>query len=309
MRPVTLGFAVKVLADGGLPSHDTRRWQSGPHLSVSLERLEAVLEYCGRAGIGMYRMASGLVPYGSHPDMPQFWTQLDECAGELERIGAKARDLGVRLSFHPGQYCVLNSERPEVMVGAAHELELHARTLDMMGQPDEAVVVVHVGGAAGGVRDASHRFVRGYSLLSERAQARLVIENDDRLFSLDAVMCISLVTGSRVVWDTHHHDCHNPERIPAREAFDLAMSTWPSGVVPKVHFSSPRTGPNPRAHAEYIDAARFERFLRDVVRETRVDVMLEAKAKDLALRQLRDELDIYTSAAGVSDGQSAVCEI
>ena len=37
-----LGFAVKVLGDGGLPSHETRRWQSGPALAVSLERLRAI---------------------------------------------------------------------------------------------------------------------------------------------------------------------------------------------------------------------------------------------------------------------------
>ena len=41
-----LGFAVKVLSDGGLPSHDARRWQSGPSLGVSLDRLEAVLRFC-----------------------------------------------------------------------------------------------------------------------------------------------------------------------------------------------------------------------------------------------------------------------
>lgn len=285
-----LGFAVKVLADGGLPSHDTRRWQSEPHLSVSLERLEGVLAYCGREQIGMYRMASDLVPYGSHPDMPQFWSQLEDCGEELERIGLLARELDIRLSFHPGQYCVLNSERPDVMISAAHELELHARTLDLMGQPEEAVVVVHVGGAAGGTRAASDRFVQGFSLLSESAQARVVIENDDRLFGLGDVLRISSLTGSRVVWDAHHHDCHDPEGIPAREALRLAMATWPAGVVPKVHYSSPRDGARDRAHAEYIDARRFKRLLRDVIRDTDVDVMLEAKGKDLALLELRDQL-------------------
>lgn len=287
-----LGFAVKVLADGGLPSHDTRRWQSGPHLGVSLERLEAVLEYCAREQIRMYRMASGLVPYGSHPDMPEFWSQLEECAEELERVGARARELGVRLSFHPGQYCVLNSERPEVMITAAHELELHARALDLMRQPEEAVVVTHVGGSAGGTRAATDRFIQGYSLLSERAQARLVIENDDRLFGLGDVLRISSLTGSRIVWDAHHHDCHDPDRIPAREAFRLATRTWPRGVVSKVHFSSPRDAANVRAHADYIDPARFKRFLIDVVRDAEVDVMLEAKAKDLALLRLREELGL-----------------
>ena len=67
-----LGFAVKVLGGGGLPSHDTRRWQSGPGLDVSLDALEAVLAYCDDHDIRMYRMATGLAPYASHPDLPQF---------------------------------------------------------------------------------------------------------------------------------------------------------------------------------------------------------------------------------------------
>jgi hypothetical protein len=54
-----LGFAVKVLGGGGLPSHDTRRWQSGPDLSVSLDRLEAILAYLDDHDIRMYRMATG----------------------------------------------------------------------------------------------------------------------------------------------------------------------------------------------------------------------------------------------------------
>ena len=73
-----LGFAVKVLADGGLPSHDTRRWQSGPHLSVSLDRLDATLDRLDALDIRMYRMASALAPYATHPDLPQFHRQLEE---------------------------------------------------------------------------------------------------------------------------------------------------------------------------------------------------------------------------------------
>lgn len=64
-----LGFAVKVLGAGGLPSQDTRRWQSGPHLKVSLELLHAVFAYCEDTGIEMYRMTASLAPYATHPDL------------------------------------------------------------------------------------------------------------------------------------------------------------------------------------------------------------------------------------------------
>lgn len=69
-----LGFAVKVLGAGGLPSHDTRRWQSDPDLSVSLQRLEAILDYLDDNDIRFYRMATALAPYASHPDLPGFAT-------------------------------------------------------------------------------------------------------------------------------------------------------------------------------------------------------------------------------------------
>jgi len=119
---VRLGFAVKVLGEGGLPSHDARRWQSGPHLRHSLEHLTAILEYLGRHEIRMYRMTSDLAPYATHPDLPQFHTQVEECADELARVGALARELDIRLSSHPGQYIVLNSENEQVMAGAARKV-------------------------------------------------------------------------------------------------------------------------------------------------------------------------------------------
>ena len=98
-----LGFAVKVLGGGGLPSHDTRRWQSKPGLDVSLDALEAVLAYCDDHDIRMYRMATGLAPYASHPDLPQFRDAPARHAERLAEVGAAARRLGIRLSSHPGQ--------------------------------------------------------------------------------------------------------------------------------------------------------------------------------------------------------------
>src|SRR5215213_2771345 len=158
-----LGFAVKVLGGGGLPSHDTRRWQSDPSLEVSLEALEAVLAYCDDQDIRMYRMATGLAPYASHPDLPQF----RDAPARLAEVGATARRLEVRLSTHPGQYTVLNSEDPEVRRLAAAELEVQAELMDGMALGPESVVILHVGGAAGGTDAALDRFEAGFSTLSE----------------------------------------------------------------------------------------------------------------------------------------------
>jgi UV DNA damage endonuclease len=305
-----LGFAVKVLGDGGLPSHDSRRWQSGPHLSVSLDNLEAILRYCDRHDLRMYRMATALAPYVTHPDLPQFHGQIEECSERLAEVGALARELEVRLSSHPGQYTVLNSESEDVRDSSLAEVEAQARLFDAMDLPPESVVVVHVGGAAGGLDAGTERFCAAAELLSERARERLVIENDDRTFAIAEVAAISKRTGIKAVWDAHHHHANDPDLIPESEALDIALGTWPEGVRPKIHYSSPRLDigekkrkegrrvirepvlPQLRAHADLIDPLAFESFLRGPLAGRKVDVMVEAKGKDLAVLRLREQLGV-----------------
>ena len=306
-----LGFAVKVLGGGGLPTQDTRRHNGPepPHLRHSLEMLGAVLEHLDRTDIRMYRLSAGIAPYATHPDLPQFHGQVEECADQLAAFGARARELDVRLSTHPGQYIVLNSESPEVVASAIRDLEVQAQLLDLMGAGDEAVVVLHVGGVAGGVQAGLERFERGFERLSERARARLVIENDDRTYSLGDVLELHERTGLRVVWDILHHHCNDPDAVPDDQALRLALATWPAGQTPKIHYSTPKTAmeekvrkvgrrvertpvlPQLRAHADLIDPIGFEHFVRETAAGARdFDVMLEAKAKDLALIRLREQL-------------------
>jgi UV DNA damage endonuclease len=312
-----LGFAVKVLGDGGLPSHDTRRWQSGPSLGVSLDRVDAVLAYCGRHDIRMYRMATALAPYASHPDLPQFRDAPARYADRLRQVGDRASSLDVRLSTHPGQYTVLNSLDERTRRLAVEELEVQAELLDGMGLGPEAVVVLHVGGVAGGKRAAMDRFCRGFEQLSDAARARVAVENDDRSFGLVDVLALSERVGRPAVWDILHHHCHDPAGIPDRQALELALDTWPAGVTPKIHYSTPKTAvqekrrrvgrrverrlvlPQLRAHADTIDPIAFEHFVTETAAGLDFDVMLEAKAKDLALLSLRSTLS-QRRAAGVS---------
>ncbi|HEX6584027.1 MAG TPA: UV DNA damage repair endonuclease UvsE [Thermoleophilaceae bacterium] len=303
-----LGFAVKVLGAGGLPSHDTRRWQSNPHLRHSLERLRAILDYLETNDIRMYRLATALAPYASHPELTQFHGQVDQCADELAELGELVRSRDIRLSSHPGQYTVLNSTDPDVQAAAVAELEVQAALFDAMGLGPEAVVVLHVGGTAGGIPAASDRFLAGFEQLSHAAKRRLVIENDDRSFGTADVVEIAGRTGLRMIWDVLHHHCHDPAGMSDREAIAAALATWPSDLTPKIHYSSPRLDtetrklrrgrrverqivlPQLRAHADLVDPIGFERFMLDVAGERDFDVMLEAKAKDLAVLRLREQL-------------------
>ena len=304
------GFAVKVLGDGGLPSNDSRRWQSGPHLSVSIWMLHDILNYLDKNNIRMYRMSSDIIPYGTHPDMPQFHNQISECRHDLADLGYEARRLDIRLSLHPAQFVVLNSPDAEVARKAAADLVQQSELLDAMGLGPEAVVIIHVGGLYGDKKSSLNRLIERWRMLSEPARRRVVIENDERMFNVEDTLIIHEHTGARLIFDYQHHML-NPGNKQLADALRTCLSTWPPEQTPKIHFSSPRTEmrtvvkknsitgkkeniyipPLMSQHADYINPLEFMMFM-ERTKGLIFDVMLEAKSKDLALLALRKFFEV-----------------
>jgi len=308
-----LGFAVKVLGREGLKSNDSRRWQNSPHLRTSIEYIHLFFDYLAEAQISMYRLSSDFAPYLTHPDMPQFHNQLEEARDELTALGRRAQEMNLRLSFHPSQYILLNSPNEKLTQTSMRDIDAQARILDMMGQGDDAVVVTHVGGVYGERDAARQRFIDRFHLLPEAAKRRVVLENDDVSWGVDDVMRIHEATGIRCIFDHQHHNCFNPAGRDVVDACCDILQTWDRGR-PKIHFSTPRledrvierrdkttkkivkstAAPLASQHADMIDAQIFVPFVREVAArlggEVPFDVMCEAKAKDLAVIQLRDEL-------------------
>jgi UV DNA damage endonuclease len=307
-----LGFAARVLGQPGLKSHDNRRWQNEPHLSVSLAYLRDIFGYLRRQGIRMYRLSAELAPYITHPDMPQFHDQIDECAIELAAMGRLACADGLRLSFHAPASAVLNAMDESVAAKATADLNALAHLLDSMAQGPEAVVVLHVGGVYGNRLDARRRFVERYHALPDATRGRLALEHDDERFSVADIAWIHEHTGVPLVYDHLHQRCFNPEKLETGEALNLCLHSWPDGVQPKVHFSSPRTAmriverphpttgtrmrmlspPQPTEHADFAHPFEFIALVH-AARQAGLpdfDVMLEVRAKDLALLRLRQDV-------------------
>ncbi len=240
-RPLRLGFPVKVIGRPGLKSQDTRRWQSGPHLRTSLEELDRVLDYLRDEQIDMYRLSSDIAPYATHPDLPQFHQQLAEADAELRAFGAKARAQDVRLSFHPSQYVLLNSPDPTLTAKSIWDLASQAEMLDRMALGPEAVMITHVGGVYDDHAASRARWIDGWNQCPDHVRHRLVLENDDLRFSAADALWIHARTGVRLVFDYQHFWCLNPEGLEMRDTLERFLATWPDGVRPKIHFSSPRT--------------------------------------------------------------------
>ena len=312
-QPLRLGFAAKVVGREGLKSNDTRRWQSNPHLSVSIGYLHDILDYLAQIKVNMYRMSSDIAPYVTHPEMPQFHGQITECAADLHALGEKAKSLDIRLSMHPSQFIVLNSPDPGLVKKSVADLLAGAQILDCMGLGPEAVLVVHVGGAYGDRVSGAARWVETFATLPEPVRRRLVLENDDIRYSAADVLSVHERTGVPLIFDYQHFCCFNPERLPVMPTVARFIGSWPAGVRPKIHYSSPDTNmreierrnrqtgklekkpvePIWTGHADFINPFEFATFMREVREAGDFDIMLEAKYKDVALLRLRRDLPRY----------------
>ena len=311
-----IGFAVKVLGEGGIKECDMRRWQNGPHLRDSIGMLTEVFHYLDRADIRMYRMSSDIAPYLTHPDLPQFHRQLDEAAEDLTALGSLARKYDLRLSLHPSQYIVLNAVDESVAEKSIQDLVAQGAILDRMELGSDAVVVTHVGGVYGDKEAGLERFARRYEALPEETRKRLVVENDDVSYCVADVLRVHALCGIRVIFDNLHHFCNNPagvRHLSLREAFTRSLETWPAEDTPKIHYSTTRTesveaarkagkavamsgysaAPEPRLHSDYVNPFEFLMLLENVGETRAFDVMVEAKSKDLAALKLRKDLEKY----------------
>jgi UV DNA damage endonuclease len=310
-----------------MKSHDSRRWQNHPHLTVSLAYVRDILRYLARAWIQMYRLSCDLAPYATHAGLPQYHTQLEESRTELAAVGAMARAIGVRLSVHLGQHAVLNAEDRQVRDSSVSEVMLQVCILDAMELGPEAVVVAHLGGVYGDRDAARARFVETYTRLPDAGRRRIVLENDDVRFGVSDLLWVHERCGVPLVFDILHHQINNPRHLPARDALAACLATWGPELRPKTHFSSPRTSwlaadgdashaprlrrPRWAHHSDYVDPFGFISFLDQASGLREFDVMLEAKAKDLALIQLRRDVARFAPALAQTldpTTQPAVCE-
>ena len=315
---------MRVLGQRGLRAYDTRRPAHAPHLSVSLAHLRDVFAYLDANAIRFYRMSSDLAPYSTHPALPEFHAQIDSCGAELAAVGALARQQRLRLTLHAPLYAQLATEDPELARRAAAELIGLTALLDGMGLDADAVIVAHVGGATDA---AVGRWAARFAALPAAVQRRLALEHEDDGASLGLALRIHAATGVPLVFDHLHFRLNNPERWSLQEGLAVALATWPHDRTPKLHFSSPRTElraverhdqqsgqrrwmlspPRPGHHADFLNPWEFADFVRAAAGDRDFDVMLEAKASDVALLRLRRDLERYVPEVAAWLERAAPC--
>ena len=241
-------------------------------------------------GFKLYRFSSQLIPLANHP-LGQVWDFTETLSDELAKIGRIINNNDLKVSTHPGQYTVINTNKEATFQNAILDLKYHDKVLTSMGLDENAVMVTHVGGVYGDKEKSIERFITNFKQLPSSVQNRIVIENDDSAYSIKDVLYLCETLNRPMVLDVHHHNCYN-QGEELEEYLPRIFKTWDQlDRPPKIHFSSPRTKKDPKSHADYIDPHAFLAFLETAIDYT-FDVMVEAKKQDGAVMKLWEDIDL-----------------
>ena len=280
---------------------EERLWDIMVHNIKSYYNL---IEYVGGLPneLRMVRLGSDVLPVYTEPTWSYFWRKPDVrqyCERHFPNVGAKARELGVRLSMHPGQFTVLASDNPDIVERSIEEFEYHVDVARWMGfgqQYQDFKINVHISGRKGPAGN-----IDVYPRLSTEARNTITIENDENSWGIEA--SLELRKHLALVLDIHHHWVKTGEYIrPTDDRFSRIVDSW-RGVRPVIHYSVSRedllvdhdidTLPDMeklleqgykkqklRAHSDFM----WNRAVNDWALSFRdtADIMVESKAKNLA---------------------------
>jgi UV DNA damage endonuclease len=275
----------------------------------NLSALKAQVGYVGGLPTGqrMLRISSDVLPAYTHDDWSWFYWEPDTVAmleRELKTVGDLARKLDVRLSFHPGQFCVLGSENPQVVENSIQEFEYHVDLIRYMGYGktfQDFKCNIHIGGKAGPTG-----FKAALKKLSREARNVITVENDEFKWGIEA--SLSWLHDCALVLDIHHHWIRTGEYIqPSDPRVLRMMGSW-RGVRPVIHYSLSReevigeywdpnllpdlnelvgthgyTKTQLRAHSDYYWNMASNSWCYQF--SNTHDIMLESKMKNLASRK------------------------
>jgi len=250
-----------------------------------------IIKWNHKNDIHFFRITSNLFPWASEyklSDLPDY----NKIKCLLNGAGLLCKKYNQRITSHPGPFNVLVSPNEKVVENTIKELTIHGEIFDLMGLSRTVYnkINIHCNGVYGDKISAMDRFCKNYDKLPESVKSRLTVENDDKasMYSVKDLMYIHKRIGIPIVFDYHHHK-FNTGGLTEKQALELAVSTWGS-IIPVVHYSESKSlhesndKIKPQAHSDYI-SEYIDTYGIDV------DVMIEAKAKELCLIKYRIGVD------------------
>ena len=220
---------------------ETKLWEVMVHNLKSVKNLLTRVSQLDKR-LHMVRLGSDLLPMYTEATWGYFWQGSDVryyYEKEFAEIGQFARSHDIRLSFHPGQFCVLASGDENIVNRSIDEFEYHVDMARAMGYGSSwhdhgFKINVHISGSKGpaGITDALRR-------MTPEARNLITIENEEMKWGIND--CLALEKKVAIVLDIHHHLIHsNGEYIePGDDRWKRVVDSW-QGVRPAMHYSISR---------------------------------------------------------------------
>jgi UV DNA damage repair endonuclease len=304
----------------------TVRWLNNQSRDVAEQRLwdlmvgniEATRKLVERVStldphLRMVRISSDILPVYTHESFADYWRKPDVVSyaeTHFKRVGDIARNSGVRLSMHPGQFTVLASDNPGIVERSIEEFEYHADMARWMGYGktfQDFKINVHISGKQGpeGIRHA-------YKRLTPEARSCITIENEENSWGLDDCLTISDIVP--IVLDIHHHWIREGEYLLSTDdRVRRVVDSW-RGMRPTMHYSVSRedylvehdklTAPvhaqllldgykkqKLRAHSDFYWNQKTNEWAITFLNQ--FDIMCESKGKNLASMELYNQARNY----------------
>ena len=263
-----------------------------------------LLDWNKENGIRSYRLSSDMFP---HINNPKFETGYEKrhmkyslgfARPTLREIGKKAREYGIRLSFHPGHFNQIASKSTDVFKSTVIDLYVHSVILSMiedgvdMGE-NSGILCVHGGGVYGDKKTTMERWIERFAQLPKGVRRRICLENCEKCYSSED--CLELAEKLNIphIFDIHHYNCydilHKDEtQKPIDELLPRIFATWHNrNLKPYFHISEQGSGKTGH-HSDYVNE------LPDYILNTKypLTIDIEAKAKEQAVLLLAKKYDL-----------------
>jgi UV DNA damage endonuclease len=252
----------------------------GDRIQNNLMVTNKTIQFCAENNY-VYRVSSDIFPLITYDEANVSLEDLpnhDAIQDEFDNIEQSISSTNVRVSAHPSEFNSLSSLNEKVVEKTIAELNFYSSFFDRIGLPADrrSPMNFHVHNNNGTREEIAQRFYSNFKKLDDNCQARITIENDDKLNCWSVKELVDIfhpITRIPICFDYLHHKCH-PNGLTEREAINMCWDTWQTR--PLFHYSESREGNNPRAHADYPENT-FDNYGLEF------DIDLELKAKDLAL--------------------------
>lgn len=236
------------------------------------------------------RLSSDILPHYTNPNVEPY--DLSFAMDALRKAGEDVRAYKQRVTFHPGQFCVIGAHDEDIFQKTVKDLQMHADLLDAMGVDKDGILCIHGGGVYGDKEKTMKRWIKNFHTLPENVKSRLCIENCEKCYSVEDCIALSDACNIPIILDSHHFECYNllhDVSLKIDSVLDKVIESWTRrGITPVFHISEQRENARVGAHSDFIE--RIPEYMLSVPEKYGVNLSIEveAKAKEAAILKLYD---------------------